>query len=168
VRPPRRLDVQGRFKEVDGEDAARAYQAIGALAASPGQALALVKERLRPVVAAADERTGKLLAALDSKRFVVREKAQKEMAGLGPAVEVALRRALKKELSPETRLRVERLLAEIERVQRLRGLRALELLERLATVEARRLVATLAGGEPEAWLTRQAQASLHRLAMRRP
>jgi WD40 repeat protein len=164
--PQRKLtdrELAALWADLDGVDAARAHQAIGALAASPGQALTLLKERLRPVVAAPADQTGKLLAALDSERFVVREKAQKELAESGAAVEGALRRALKTDLSPETRLRVERLLAEIERRQRLRGLRALELLERVGTTEARRLVAALAGGDPDAWLTRRAKTSLARI-----
>jgi dipeptidyl aminopeptidase/acylaminoacyl peptidase len=169
--PARKLtekQLAALWADLDGMGAARAYQAIGTLAAAPEQALAWLRGKLRPVAAADAGRTAKLLAALDNQRFAVREKAQKELAGLGAAVEVALRRALKKDLTPETRLRVERLLAEIERAQRLRGLRALELLEQIATPEARKMVAALANGEPEAWLTQEAKGSLRRLLTRRP
>ena len=153
------------WADLDGTDAARAYRAIGTLAAAPEQALVWLRARLRPVEAAEAGRTARLLAALDSRRFAAREKAQKELAAMGAAVEGNLRRALKKELTPETRLRVERLLAEVERTQRLRGLRALELLEQLGTLPARKLVAALAGGDPEAWLTREAKGSLRRLQL---
>jgi hypothetical protein len=46
----------------------------------------------------------------------------------------------------------------------LRGVRAVEVLERAGTPEARQLLAALAGGAPGALLTREAAASLQRLA----
>ena len=46
----------------------------------------------------------------------------------------------------------------------LRSERALEVLERIGDREAKRLLQELATGAPEAWLTREAQATLARLA----
>ena len=43
------------------------------------------------------------------------------------------------------------------------GLRAVAVLERIGTPQARRVLATLAGGAEGARLTREAQASLQRL-----
>jgi hypothetical protein len=47
---------------------------------------------------------------------------------------------------------------------RLRSLRALEVLERAGTAEARQLIQRIAAGAAEARLTREAKASLERLA----
>ncbi len=48
----------------------------------------------------------------------------------------------------------------------LRGLRALHALEQIGTTDARELLRKLAGGAPEARLTREAKASLDRVAQR--
>jgi hypothetical protein len=50
--------------------------------------------------------------------------------------------------------------------QRLRILRALEALELAGTPEAAQLLQRLAGGAPEACVTREAKAALERLTMR--
>src|SRR4051794_16642953 len=65
--------------------------------------------------------------------------------------------------SPEAR-RLERLLADIP--EPLRWLRALTVLEAIGTAEARRVLEGVAGGEPGARPTREAKASLERLARR--
>jgi RNA polymerase sigma factor (sigma-70 family) len=49
---------------------------------------------------------------------------------------------------------------------RLRAVRAVEAMELAGTAEARRTLEALAGGRPAAWLTRDARASLDRLARR--
>ena len=90
---------------------------------------------------------------------------------LGEDAESSLRRALADKPSLESRRRVERLLerlviAPVNDPARLRELRAVEVLEHINTVEARRVLAALAKGTPEARLTREAQASLDRLAKR--
>ena len=78
--------------------------------------------------------------------------------------EPLLRRALK-EPDLETRLRVQNILSKLRSPsgRALQALRAVEVLERIATPDARRLLARLARGEPQARLTREATASSQRL-----
>ena len=48
--------------------------------------------------------------------------------------------------------------------ERLRMLRALEVLEKIGSEAAKKHLTSLAGGAPDAWLTCEAKACLHRLA----
>jgi hypothetical protein len=84
------------------------------------------------------------------------------------ALEPLLRQALAGKPKLEVRRRLERLLASLEELSphRLRLLRAVEALEYAGGSEARRLLEELAGGAPDAWLTREAKASLERLKSR--
>jgi WD40 repeat protein len=151
-------------------DAARAYRAIGALAGSPGQSVALLQEQLRPAAPPDAARVARLIAALDDEQFAVREKAVQELAGLAELVEAPLRKALAAQPSPERRRRIERLLEDLAAPRSapevLRSVRAVELLERLNTAPARELLRKLAAGAPAAWLTQEAQATLRRLGKR--
>jgi hypothetical protein len=136
------------------DDAAKAFDAIGLLTASPQQAVSLLKDKL------------------DSDRFQTRQKAMDELKQMGEIVEPALHEALQGKLSPEARSRVEKLLegAHLLSVapspERLRDLRAIEILERVETPEARQKLQDLAEGRPGAPVTREAKASLERMAKR--
>jgi hypothetical protein len=104
---------------------------------------------------------------LASDEFAVREKATKELKRLGKAAEPALREALGKGPSLEVRKRAEEILEAIKNAapepEALRGPRAVEVLERAGTAEARKVLEALAGGDPEAALTREAKGALQRL-----
>jgi hypothetical protein len=95
------------------------------------------------------------------QRFSVRARLQ------DTAVLPILRKVLADEPYPETRRRVERLLAALAEPalspKRLAALRGLEVLERSGTAEARALLKQLAEGLPDAQLTRDAKASLKRM-----
>jgi WD40 repeat protein len=155
--------------DLGGEDAAKAYRAVWALASAPEQAVPLLRERLprtAPTVNA--DGVARLLADLDSDEFPVREKATVELEKLGRGVETAVRKALEKPASLEVRLRLERVLDKMRAgggsPDVLRAPRAMEVLEQAGTPEARKLLETLAHGPPEALLTHEAQAVLGRLA----
>jgi hypothetical protein len=161
-------ELEALWAELAGADAARAYRAIWALAAAPKQAVPWLQERLRPVAAPDPERVARLLTDLDSDNFPAREKAARELAGLGESAGPALRKALADRPSAEVRHRLEPLLAELDRPEdspeRLRVLRAIEALEDVGTAEARQLLEKLAGGLAGARVTREARASLSRLS----
>jgi RNA polymerase sigma factor (sigma-70 family) len=162
-RPLAAAELQKVWADLAGVDAAAAYRAIGELAAASRQAVALLGERLRPVVATDAKLVAPLLAQLDSPRFAERRQALKGLERLGEAAEPALREALAGNVSVEVRQRIERLLRKLETMPRLRTSRALEVLERIGLPVARPLLERLARGARGAWLTRQAEAALRRL-----
>jgi hypothetical protein len=153
------------WADLADEDAGRAYRAVWELAASPTEAVPLLKKHLQP--AALDEkRVARLIADLDADDFAAREKATDDLAKLGAPAGPALRKALEETRSAEARRRLELLLEKLKESalspDRLRQLRAVEVLEHIGTPEARRLLETLAGGA----LAPDAKAALQRLARR--
>jgi RNA polymerase sigma factor (sigma-70 family) len=159
-------ELEGLWAELAGDDAAAAYRAMGALAGSPRQAVALFRRHLKPVAAADPGRLAELVRRLDSDTFAVREKAREELEELGEAAEPALRQALAGAPTVETRRRVEGLLERLGGTEPLRRGRALEVLEWLGDDEAGGLLRALAGGAAGAARTREARAALGRLAGR--
>jgi WD40 repeat protein len=158
----------GRYwNDLAGKDAARACEAVRGLTAAPGAATAFLKQRLKPQAVA---RYPELIARLDSKHFTVRSAATKDLARLGIKAEPTLRAALSNKPSLETRQRVERLLRELEEQppppEVLRGVRSVQVLEQIGSPAARDVLQLLATGDPDAWLTREAKASLNRLRAR--
>jgi RNA polymerase sigma factor (sigma-70 family) len=163
--PAQALDAL--WADLAGKDAARAFDAVRKLSASPDQACTLLKGRVRPATPPDPERLARLLADLSSDRFELRRQAQSELEGLGELAEPALRQALAGDPPLDLRQRLERLLDNLSGPVRLAGqvrdLRAVELLELLGSPEARQLLQALAGGAPEARLTREARGALRRL-----
>src|SRR5262249_29337911 len=79
--PPKSLskeELEAAWTDLASTDAVKAYQAIWALRAVPGQASPLLKERMRPVFPVADpEQLTRWIADLDNESFAVRDKAQR-------------------------------------------------------------------------------------------
>jgi RNA polymerase sigma factor (sigma-70 family) len=167
--PPAELaarQLESFWSDLAGDDAIKAYRAIQELASAPGQTVPFLKEHLRPVSKVEPKQIAALLAELDSNDFQVRDRATAALEKLAEPAEPALRKALEGGLSPESRRRVEgvleKLRAPLPGPERLREMRALEVLEQVAGMEARKLLAELAQGAPEARLTRDARAALDR------
>jgi WD domain, G-beta repeat len=156
------------WADLAGTDASRAYRAVWVLAGAMKDSAAWLGERLTPVVLADGKVTARLIADLDSDKFAIRDQAAAELEQLGDAAAPALRQALAGAPSMEARERIETLLRRLDALppSRIRSLRAVEALEYAATPEARLLLEALAGGLAEARLTREAKASVERLAKR--
>jgi hypothetical protein len=165
VAAPTSLQLEQLWADLLSADAAKAYRAIGTLAATPEQTVPFLKQRLRPVPATDPKRLSRLLADLDSDHFAVRQKATKELEGLAEQAELALRQKLTEKIPLEMRKRLEQLLAKLEvpAGEQLRVLRAIEVLEHIATKEAKQLLSTLAEGASASRLTQDARAALGRL-----
>jgi hypothetical protein len=127
--------------------------------------MSLLKEKMQPVTAPTAERLSQLIADLDSNRFAVREKASGELEQLGELAEPALRGALEGKPPPETRERVNAVLARHQAWSgdRLRRWRVIQALEGIGTPEAQSLLKAVAEGAPASRLTQEAQAALDRL-----
>jgi dipeptidyl aminopeptidase/acylaminoacyl peptidase len=163
-------DLWALWTDLAGADARVAYRAIWSLAAAERQTVPWLKERLHPVAPAEPQRIARLIAALNSDRYVIRKKASQELTHLGESAVPALRKILTKPPSPDARRLAERLLQELEKQdghpERLRVLRAIEILEHIGTGAARRMLKQLAAGMPEARATQEARQSLKRLDKR--
>lgn len=167
-------DLERLWADLAGEDAAKAYQAVGTLASLPAKAVPFLKGHLRPTPALDAKQVRRLIADLDSPEFAVREAAEKKLASFGEQAEPALRQALESKPSLEMRRRLEALHADAERASRglvrstelLRTLRAIRVLEQIGDRKAQQVLQTLAGGDPAARATRQAKDALRRLANR--
>jgi hypothetical protein len=162
--------VEQLWEGLAGPNAIAAHKAMWLLTDAPDQAIALFKARCRPAPAVAIERW---IVELDDKSFAVREKATAELAAHSELAELALRRVRQASPSLEVSRRIDRLLSQYARAdwqpapESLRTVRSIEVLERIGTPDAQAVLKTLAQGTPAAWVTREAQASLKRLAKRR-
>jgi WD40 repeat protein len=150
------------WADLSGEDAARAHDVVQTLAAAPGEAVPLFRERLKAVTAAEPRRVSRWIADLNDDEFAVREKATAELTRLGAAVAAALRDALDDKTPPEMRLRIEGLLAKQTSysAEQVRSLRAIRALEWMGTDEARQVLRVVAKGAPGAVETEAARAAL--------
>jgi RNA polymerase sigma factor (sigma-70 family) len=169
---PKRADATDKevaawWVALAGEDAARADEAAWRLADVPVLSVAVLRRHLRPVTTADIDAARARIAELDSETFAVREKATAELERLGLNVVPLLKRSLGDGPSPEAKRRISELLEKLgpfpSAGEPLRTWRALTVLERAGTAEARCLLETLAGGEPDAWLTRESAAALRRM-----
>jgi WD40 repeat protein len=153
-----------------GGKAAKAYEAIGILVSAPGQAVPLIQARQPPVSPVDPQQIKKLIVALNSDRFTVREQADADLEKLGELAVPALRKNLAAQPALDVRRRLERLLEKLDGTvtspDRLRGLRAIAVLEQIGDRDARQLLDKLAHGTPDSRLTQEAKASLERLAKR--
>jgi hypothetical protein len=159
-------ETADHWSDLASEDAARAFRAVRRLARSPGQAVALLRDRVLPARPADPEQVARLIADLDSDDFTTRDRASQELGTLDGTAEAQMRDALKEgRRSAESRGRLKELLARPQRwpPERLRVARALEVLERVGTPGAREVLKGLADGARGAWLTREARAALERL-----
>jgi hypothetical protein len=168
---PDQSQLAAWWTDLAAEDSGRAYAAIWRLAEVPEATVPFLRRRLRPPPDAEIKEIRRYIADLDSPRFATREKAFERLLHLGEAAEPVLRHVLEKNPSLEARRRIQLLLSRLSprplSGEALRTLRALEVLE-YAGPEGIRLLRELAGGVVETRLTREARASLNRLARRSP
>lgn len=147
-------------------DGGRAYTAVHRLAGDPGQAVPLLRGRLRAAAARDPERLAKLIAGLDSDRYDARQEAQKALAELGDTAVPALRAALRAKPSVEAARRIQEILDGIGgwSADQLQAWRAVEVLERIDTAEARQVLQEVADSQAGPRLVEGAGNSLRRLA----
>jgi hypothetical protein len=151
------------------KDATTAYVAIFQFAQAPKAAVAFLGQRLSPIAKAEVEEIDKLVNDLASDTFKVREQANQKLSKLGIAGEPALRRALEGNPVLEFRLRLQKLLENLNSGptgESMRALRAIAALEYAGTPEARQFLKRLSDGAQGAWQTDEANAALSRLVSR--
>jgi WD40 repeat protein len=165
-------ELSPRDLETLWDNLAGVYHAVWKLAASPGQSVPFLTERLKAQPTPDPRRIARLIADLDSNRFKVRQQATEELERLGPKAASALRKALQGQPTLETRMRLGRLLEQLEKpgapslpTEELVGLRVLEALELAGTAEAQRTLEAVTHGTEERWAS-EAKGALERLTRR--
>jgi WD40 repeat protein len=170
VRDPGEKDIAAWWADLAADDAGRAYAAVWRLSEVPTGAVALCRRHLKPVTEADFKEARRHITDLASETYKVRETAFARLKELGHAAAPVLRQALDNDPPLEMRRRLEKLLAELPAAplspELLRQLRAVQVLERVASPDARRVLAELAGGLAHAQQTGEAKAALERLARR--
>jgi hypothetical protein len=158
-------EADGLWADLAGADAAKAYAAVNRMAAHPTESLPLICERLRAVSPIPADRVSKWVAELNDDDFSVRDAATRHLAAVGDQVKRALRETLTHDISLEQKRRITELL-EGARLLRpgdaLRGVRAVRMLETIDSKDGRLILKTLAGGDPDSAVTREAMDALTR------
>ncbi len=156
--------------DLASRDAARGQQAVADFLRSP-DTVPFLKRMLLPGAVPA-RRLADLIADLDHDEFARRQRASQELERIGEQAAAALRRSLEARPSLEARRRMSLLLEALDEEppspRAVRMIRALQVLEGIGTPEARRVIEDLSCGDPKAHRTREAKASLERLARRPP
>jgi RNA polymerase sigma factor (sigma-70 family) len=165
-------DLEARWAELAGADAARAHRALWTLAADPIRSVPFLGKALEPYEKP-DAQLERMIADLDHVRFEVRQKAVADLEKVLGRAEPALRKVLAGKPPLELHKRVTKLVEKLESSpvppsDLLCALRALEVLEHAATPEAKRTLAKLAKGPEDSRLTREAMVALERLEKRAP
>jgi WD40 repeat protein len=155
------------WKDVSGEDAARAWQAVLTLAASPKGAVPFVQKQLKPGAAPDAKQVAKWIADLDSEQFQEREDATEALVRAGKESEAAVKKALENKPSAEAKQRLEFVLSKMNgnlgpNMEDVRATRAVEVLEKIGTPEARKALEEVAKGA-EGHLSAEARSALERL-----
>jgi WD40 repeat protein len=162
-----RMELEKLWADLAVTDAAKAYQGLWALAATPQQSVSFLAERVQPVPALDALHIRRLIADLDHDRYEVRERATEELKALEEQAVPALQKALALDPSAELRRRAKRVLDQrgnpITSPKKLQLLRTVTILEQVATPQARKLLALQASGDPAALVTVRAKAALERL-----
>jgi hypothetical protein len=172
-KPIDRATMNELWKYLRGTDANAAQAAVWRLAAAPAETVPFLKGQLTAMAPADLARMQGLITDLAGESFPAREKASQELARLGAAAEPALQAELKKKPPLELRRRIESLLGTSTlpgglTFASLRAQRSIMVLEQIGTPEARQLLEALAQGPSDASVTREAKASLERMAKRPP
>jgi hypothetical protein len=171
--PPAKIDakqLEKLWEELASDDAAKAFKAMGQMAAFPAETTALLKSKLKPVEPADPKELQRLLEDLNSDQYQVRQKASVQLEKLADLAGAALRAKLEAKPSLEMRKRIETLLDKLDGPvtlpELLRALRAVELLELIGTPAARQALEPLAKGATGHRVTEAAQGSVSRLDKR--
>jgi hypothetical protein len=161
-------DLTARFRDLAGENAERAHAAVWALVNSPKAASFLGEQRSLFVSIDVDV-IERWIRDLDSNKFTLRERASQELGLILDEAESHLKKARQARTSAEAQQRIDQLLHTRSLGscgRELQRLRVIEVLEHIASPDAVAIMQKLAAGPAEARPTREAKASLERLALR--
>ncbi len=104
--------LDARWAELGSADESKALLAALSLSASPKDAIAFLKENLKPVKAE-PKRVAELIKSMQSQNFVVRTRAFAELEYLGKYIKKELEVAAKETSDAETKSRIQQLLEKL-------------------------------------------------------
>jgi RNA polymerase sigma factor (sigma-70 family) len=139
LRPQEMGELWASLDDPDAEKADAAWRKLGA---AGDNALAFLRQQIRPIAAPPFDAkpVEALVAELDSEQFVTRERAMRDLIALGELAYVPLQRRLEKGLPLEASKRVQLVLDRLGQPaltrERLRVLEAIDLLEHVRTSKA--------------------------------
>jgi RNA polymerase sigma factor (sigma-70 family) len=157
------------WSDLRSPNAATAHRAIGMLVANPKDSVLFLKKQVKPVEPTDRRKIDKWVGDLNSDVFAVRQAATKELQGAGEQAKAAVRNALQSEIPLETRRRLEQILnvlTDAPSPDVVRNVRAIMALERIGAPEAELVLKALAQGASGARESKEAKASVDRLAQR--
>jgi WD40 repeat protein len=160
----------GRTRKLDeawgllaSPDAKLAYSGMTALAASPAEAVRLLRANLRPAPVPTDADLDRVVGQLAADAFADREKASAELERFGPNAVAGAKARLGRSPAPEARRRLRTFLERFDGPNpspyHLRCVRGVALLGAIGTADARALLSELARGPADDLLTREAIAA---------
>jgi dipeptidyl aminopeptidase/acylaminoacyl peptidase len=166
--PPRRTsddELESCWSDLGSDNAGKAHQALWSLVATPKHSVPLLGARLKPVERVDEATIARWIVDLDNKTFAIRQNAHNALAKSGEQIHATVRKAMKGNVTLETRRRLEQILktADVPSVETLRAIRVIMALERIGSREAQGVLETLAGGAAGARETEEAKATLERL-----
>jgi WD40 repeat protein len=155
-------ELNQAWLQLNSSEASDGFKGMQTLLQSPEQAVALIKEKVKPAKLPSDQQIRQWIEDLDTKSFAARDVANKNLEELGEAISPALEKALQSKPSPEVRDRITRLLenADNGRAKEVGNLRAVEVLEWIGNQEAKKVLAILSQGSEAAYLTKAARNAL--------
>jgi hypothetical protein len=166
VGKPAGTGLANAWERLSAADPGMAYAGIAAMAATPAEAVALLREKLRPAPVPTDADLDRVVEHLDAAAFADREKAAAELDRYGPNAVAGAKARLANAESAEVRVRLTRFLDVHDSPNpspyRLRCARGVAALEAIGTAGARAVLAGLAGGPVDDPLTREALAAVGR------
>src|SRR5262245_35680757 len=160
--------MEALWRDLGGEDPGKAYEAIWKMVERPEESVPFLAKRLKPVGPPDPKKIARLIGELDHPKFGVRDKATRELERLAELAEPALRKAAEGRPTLEGGRRISGLLEkrdqEVLAPGQVRAVRAMGVLELIGSIRAKRVLERLAGGFPEARITREAKVTLKGLA----
>jgi hypothetical protein len=163
-----RSECKKLYEQMGTKNMAVGYKAMGKLLGSPKSTLKMLQDELKPAPPDSDALIRRLIKQLDDEEFKVRESAQNELIEIGGEYMDQLQAARDDEkTSEEARRRLKQVLERLpegppESV--IRNLWGIEILEQIGTPTAIETLSSIADGNPNSYITREAKASLQRLA----
>jgi hypothetical protein len=105
-------NLDSRWADLASGDEGKATRALLALAATPKETTAYLKDNLMPVKAD-PKRVAQLIKQLDSSNFVVRQKAMNELEYFGKYIKAELEAGIKEGATVEAKMRMQQLIEKM-------------------------------------------------------